>query len=118
MPIPRAVSDSGPDWLWRMVHKDIKWTGALVGSALWTPATGKRFIVTDFLIICSNAVELTVFDGTDSDGNRLVGGSFAANGGISAPNLRSSFRSSAINNVLKITTSAGSGYITVLGYEE
>lgn len=110
--------DGGPKWIHSIVHKDIKWTGALTGSTLWQPTSGKRFVVTDFWIVCSGAVEVTIFDGSDANGNRLVGGSFAANGGISAPNLRTPFRSSAIDNILKITVDAGSGYVTVLGYEE
>lgn len=112
------VLDGGPTWRHNIIHKDIKWTGALTGSTLWQPTNGKRFVVTDFWVVCSGAIELTIFDGTDSNGNRLVGGSFAANGGISAPNLRTPFRSAAIDNILKITVSTGSGYVTVLGYEE
>lgn len=111
--------DDGPAWEEDAKHKSYTWSGAVTGATLWAPANGRRFIVTDYTIICGSASIVTVFDNSNSADNCLLNqASFAANGGISVTNLRTPFRGSAVDNILQITTGGGSGTITVLGYEE
>lgn len=110
--------DDGPAWEDDAVHKSYSWSGAITNYLLWQPASGRRFIVTDFWLVCTTATLITVFDNEDANNKHLVAGSFAANGGISASNLRTPFRSQGVDRNLNLTTNGGSGYIVVMGYEE
>ena len=99
------------------IRKTIDFAASETAQAIWTPATGKKFVITDIMISCSAAGTITVFDGTDSTTYRVIKGYFAANGGLTH-NYRKPFESAAINNVLKYTTGTGiAGSITVHGYE-
>lgn len=99
-----------------MVHKSDDWTGAVTAQATWTPASGKRFVMTDLFISCSSACTVTLFDGTDTEANRVLKADFAQYGGV-AHAFRKPWISAAVGNVLKLTTSAAGGYISVAGYE-
>ena len=116
--IKGSSNDDGPSWEDDAVHKSYAWSGAVTNYLLWQPSNGRRFIVTDFWLVCTTATVVTVFDNESADNKYLVGGSFAANGGISASNLRTPFRSQGVDRNLNLTTNGGSGYIVVLGYEE
>ena len=113
-----CARDDGPAWEDDAVHKSYSWSGAVTNYLLWQPASGRRFVVTDFWIVCTTATLITVFDNEDANNKHLVAGSFAANGGISASNLRTPFRSQGTDRNLNLTTNGGSGYIVVMGYEE
>ena len=65
---------------------------------------------------CSAACTVTLFDHTDDTTNRIFKGSFAQYGGL-VSNYTKPRISSTADNILKITTSAASGFITVTGYE-
>lgn len=111
--------DDGPAWEDDIVHKSFTWSGAVTGAHLWVPTSGRRFVVTDCIIVCGTATTITVFDDTNNAANSLLNqAQFAANGGISITNLRTPFRGSDVDNILQVTTNGGSGTITVLGYEE
>ena len=100
-----------------LIHKTVDFAASETAQAIWTPASGKKFVITDIIISCSAAGTITVFDSTDSTANRVVKGSFAANGGLTHPYSKS-FVSATADNVLKYTTGAGiAGSITVSGYE-
>lgn len=105
------------------VHKDVSFSSAQTGAAIWTPASGKKFVLTDITIVCGGVTDavVTVFDGTDSSGNRVFKGTidvsnnkqFSYDHGFRTPQV-----SSAVNNVLKLTTSANITIdITAHGYE-
>ena len=87
------------------------------GTALWTPTAGKKFVVTDLIISCVEAGQLTIFDGTDSAANRLFDGFLY--GAIYPLSFESRpWPSSTADNVLKATTDAdGEAIVTVHGYE-
>lgn len=81
---------------------------------LWTPATGKKFVITDIIVSVGVAMRVYLQD----DASKMWEWMFAANGGA-VINLETPDESAAVNNVLSITTSAeGRCSIKVLGYEE
>ena len=101
-----------------LLHKTVDFSASETAQAIWTPATGKKFVITDIIISCSAAGTITVFDNTDNAANRVVKGYFAANGGLTHPYSKA-FVSATANNVLKYTTGSGiAGSLTVWGYEE
>jgi len=101
-----------------LLHKTVDFSASETAQAIWTPASGKKFVITDIIISCSAAGTITVFDNTDNAANRVVKGYFAANGGLTHPYSKV-FVSATANNVLKYTTGSGiAGSLTVWGYEE
>lgn len=100
-----------------VIHKDLEVIVAGTNN-VWTPSTGKKFVVVD-LIISSDALNtITVFDNTDISGNRLLKVRFPANSSPITVDFDVPFVSSTINNILKITTTtAAITNITVHGYE-
>lgn len=99
-----------------IVKKTYDWTDAVTAQAVWTPTSGTRFVLTNILISCSGACTVTLFDNTDDTTNRIFKASLAANSST-AIDFTSPVSSSAVNYVLKITTSATGGFLTVYGYE-
>ena len=101
-----------------LVVKTVDFAASATAQAIWTPASGKKFVITDIIISCSAAGTITVFDSTDSTANRVVKGYFSANGGIDHPYSKA-FVSAAADNILKYTTGTGiAGSLTIWGYEE
>lgn len=98
------------------VKKTYDWTGAVTAQAVWTPSSGKKFVLTDMYVSVTADLTLTIFDNTDDTTNRIMKLSLKASSGF-IDNRSKPFMSLAANNVLKITTSATGGYITVCGYE-
>lgn len=105
------------------VHKDASFTTAQTGAALWTPASGKKFVVTDCLVTGSGNTDATatIFDETNAAGNRLFRATLEVNTKGTIPitvPLRTPFVSTAVDNVLKLTTSADIDVDIILhGYE-
>jgi hypothetical protein len=105
------------------VHKDASFTNAETGTTLWQPASGKKFVVTDFLITASGATDglIKIFDETDATGNYLYKGYVnvsAVGTTIICLPLRTPFVSSAVDNILKLTTDANIDVDIILhGYE-
>lgn len=84
-------------------------------TTLYTPTTGMRFVLTSVLISTDGAERVMIVDNADTAGNRLVGGYFAANGGLALPG---EWASSAVNNVAKVVTGgANNVFVSVTGYE-
>ncbi len=96
-------------------RKDYRHTGAVTGDAVWTPASGKRILLTDVIFTTSAAATVTLFVGSDAAGNRIIDGDFAANSGVAHP-----FRDPVEfdpDAILKVTTTAGNIKLVVFGYE-
>lgn len=102
------------------IHKDADFTGTQTGAAVWTPTSGKKFVVTDIIFSTGSvtgSVTFTLFDGTDIAGNRVMKLRTGSNSAISQ-RLKTPFVSAAAGNVLRYTSS-GTAESTVLihGYE-
>ena len=107
---------SGPYISETLVKKTLDWAGAITGSTIWDPTAGKKFVIVNIIISCSAACTVTLFDNTDTTANRILKGYFAENGGL-VSNFSQPIISSTADNILKITTSAAGGSVTVFGYE-
>ena len=105
------------------VHKDNSFATAQTGTGLWTPATGKKFVLTDLTIICGGITDgtVTIFDETNSSGNILFKGAIDISNNkqfFFFFSLRTPYVGSTINNSLKITTSAAIDIDIIMhGYE-
>jgi len=99
-----------------MIKKTYAWAGAVTGQAVWTPASGKKFVITDIILSASANCTVTLFDNTDNTTNRIMKLYLTSNQ-VVTHNFSIPVTSSTANNVLKITTSAAGGDITVFGYE-
>ena len=99
------------------VVKTVDFTASQTAQTIWTPAGGKKFVITDMVISASAAGTLTVFDATNNTTLRVNQIFLAANGGA-VVNYRKPYVSATADNVLKYTTGSGvAGSITVSGYE-
>lgn len=97
------------------VHKDVSFSSAQTDAAIWTPDTGAKFVLTDLTVICGGTTDsvVTIFDGSNVTDNRLFKGTIDVSN-----NKQYSFShayttpmvSSAVDNVLKLTTT---GAITI-----
>ena len=88
-----------------------------LAQALWTPATGKRYIVTDFLFSSQTEGNLKVYDETADADHTLM--KFVVASGVTVEHsFRTPYPSSAIDNTLYADCTPGcSGYLAVWGYE-
>ena len=89
--------------------------GVVTDTALWTPDTGKKIIITDIVISVSSATTVTLYFDSDTIGNRVFKGYFAANQGVHI--AFSGLVISSINGILKITNTAATASIEVTGVE-
>lgn len=104
-------------------RRDASFSTSQTATPVWTPAAGKKFVITDYLLVISGNVDgrVTVFDETDVQGNRLINGFFDVS--INAPlsivsNLRTPFMASAADDILRLTsTTALDVDISLNGYE-
>ena len=112
------------------IHKDVEYTTAQTGTAIWTPASGKKFVVTDITISTGGTTAgiVTLWQGASGDTTYNVGGDPAIFRGEFAPSAnskpgmvksyRTPFVSTTNDHILRITTSAAMTiYISVDGYE-
>lgn len=96
------------------ISKHDKQTTAQTDKALWTPSSGKKFVITDIIISVDTAMTVTLKDGGEEKFEFYL----AANGGV-VINLKTPYKSTAADNVLTYSSSAaGTVSITVLGWEE
>ena len=87
--------------------------GIVTNSVVWTPAAGKKAVMTD-IVISTNAVNnVTLKHGSTTFLGPLY---FAANGGLSS-NLKTPIKGAA-DETITITTTAGNTSITLNGREE
>jgi hypothetical protein len=103
------------------VSKRVSFGASESGSTVWTPASGKKFVLTQIIVSAKTAGDVEFFDGTDS-GNTVIGPtlSLLAGGGWSgAWTSDNPYRSAAADSVLKLTTGTGiTGSVYVEGFEE
>lgn len=106
------------------LHKDAQFTTQQTGVAIWTPASGRRIVVTDMFVSATGTTdaEARIFDETDEPGKRLFLATLdpSAQNSIYIPiNLRVPFVSSAKDNVIKLTTTAAVKIsVNLHGYEK
>lgn len=113
-----------------LFHRDGEYTTAQTGTALWTPTTGRRFVVTDITITTGGTTAgiVTLWQGASADttytagtDNAIFRGEFAPTA-TSKPGAIKSFNvpyvSTTVDHILRVTTSAAmTVYIQVNGYE-
>lgn len=113
-----------------LIHKDGEYTTAQTGAALWTPTTGKKFVVSDLTISTGGTTAgiVTLWQGASADTTYTVGtdpalfrGEFAPSA-TAKPGAIKSFNvpyvSTTVDHILRVTTSAAmTVYIQVNGYE-
>lgn len=105
------------------VRKDFSYSSTQTNTIIWTPTSGKKYVITDLTLNIRNstlgAINVAIFDESNSTGNYLYRANFEAGTNYDAvSNLITEFISSNINRNLKITTSGNlmiSG--SVQGYE-
>lgn len=105
------------------VRKDFSYSTTQTNAVIWTPTSGKKFVVTDVIMNIRNstlgALTLTIFDESNASGNILHKATYESGSNVDViSNLVTAFFSSDLNRSLKITTSGGlmiSG--TIWGYE-
>jgi hypothetical protein len=94
-------------------HFDATIAGAGTTS-LWTPATGKRFVISSFMLSTDTLNRVALVDGADTAGHRIAAPYLAAEGGM----VGGPYASQALNNILKVVTLAGGNvFASVDGYE-
>lgn len=102
------------------VTKSVALTASQTGTVLWTPTSGKKFIITQMDLLISVTGALTIFDGTNAAANIVTDGvSGAWTVGRHIFNYQGiPWPSATIDNVLKYTSGSGlTGILTVHGYE-
>lgn len=91
-------------------------TGAATDGIVWSPASGKKWVVTDIVMSTSAAATITLEDDKTGGDEAVFAVDLAANGGIST-NFQTPIMSGENDADLIITTSAGNIKIMVSGYE-
>lgn len=113
-----------------LVHKEGEYATTQTGTALWTPASGKKFVVTDITITSGGTTAgiVTLWQGASGDTTYTVGsdptifrGEFAPST-TTRPGVVKSFNvpylSTTADHILRVTTSAAMTiYVQVNGYE-
>ena len=110
---------SRPHTFYKVEKKSAEITGT--GTVIWDPADNKRFILTDLILNVTAAATVTIFDETDSTARldlRIFKGDLAAKQTEKFTFESSGFPSDAQNNILRGTTTAGTLYVTAIGYED
>jgi hypothetical protein len=77
------------------------------GAAVYTPNSGKKFVLTDLTITTTASGVITVYDNTDDITHRIEKLFSATYGQGGIWNYTMPYQSTAANNVLKITTVSG-----------
>jgi hypothetical protein len=90
--------------------------GAVTDGIVWSPASGKKWVVTDIKINVSAAATVTLEDDLSGGDSVVDKNEFAANGGM-VSNLQTPWVSGEADADLMITTTAGNVYVQVSGYE-
>lgn len=95
------------------IHKSGDYSTAQTDTNLWTPTSGKKFVITDIIISTDTSMTVTLKDDTTTIRKYYL----QANTTI-VENLHTPYTSIAADNILKITSSAaGNHYISIQGYE-
>jgi hypothetical protein len=98
-------------------HKYAHLPASSIANVIWTPATGKRFVITDMLISAGCNGFIKLYDGVNDASHTVVQLVMPSGATVQHP-CRKPYPSSAINTTLYCDTYAGcSGDITTWGYE-
>ena len=98
------------------IRKYIAGAGAQTDTIVWSPAAGKKWVITDLICSLSAAGTIT-FEEDKTGGDEVVFAlDWAANGGVSS-NLQTPIFGTEDDADLIVTTTAGNVKIFVLGYE-
>lgn len=113
-----------------LVHKDGEYTTAQTGTIIWTPASGKKFVITDITITTGGTTTglVTIFDAASGTTTYSAGTTPAIFRGTFAPattgypgvikSFNFPYVSTTANNVVHVTTSAAMTiYVQINGYE-
>ena len=101
------------------IVKGVDFAASQTAQALWTPASGKKFVITDLSINFSAAGTLTLYDGETNDAAHRVSKWAAVINGGAEHAYKMPRKSGTADNVLRYTTGTGAaGSLTVWGYEE
>ncbi len=95
--------------------KDVALVGAQTATAIWTPASGKRLLITSIAFTVSADATVKIFRGSDADGKRFFNQLFAMKSGAALPYIPPFL--CLADEALKVTTDAGNINITVTGAE-
>ena len=103
----------------RVTKGSVNIAASTTGGTVWTPAAGKKFVITDLILSPTELAgggRVTIFDGTNATGNIVWDGYLYMNEHL---NFQARpWASSTADNVLKATTDANADVlITVNGYE-
>lgn len=100
------------------VTKTATLSASQTATAIWTPASGKKVIITKVILAITVAGTLTLFGGTNVEANLVFDGTQAT--GNRELNFGDfAWIATAANDILRWTTGTGTvGVITVHGYEE
>lgn len=96
------------------VHKNDRQTTGKASVILWTPTSGKKFVITDIVISVEKAGTFTV-----KDGSAIIDEYYFADNGGCVKNLTFPYISEKVNNTLNYSSlgMAGKTSISVDGYE-
>lgn len=114
-----------------LVHRDADYSTQQTGAALWTPTSGRRFVVTDVTITSggTTAGVVTIWQGAAADTTYTAGTDNAVLRVEVAPSatvkpgfvkaFNPPFVSTTADHILRVTTSAAINplYVQVNGYE-
>lgn len=99
------------------VHRDITITAPGTYD-LWTPSSGRRFVLMSAFVSTDTAMRIALIDDIDAQGRRPVDGYFATNGGASPNLIPTPYVAAAPGNVLRVVAGAGGNVkVRVSGYE-
>lgn len=100
-----------------VVRKTVDFTASQTAQTLWTPASGKKFVLTGFaLSFTADDGVIHLFEDTDTTANRIWKFKGKDGGGASTGGLK--VEALSRDKALKYTTAAGTtGHLTVYGYE-
>lgn len=94
----------------------IDFANSQTAATIYTPPTGRKWVITDLDISLAAAGTIRIFDNTDTIANRVTQLIGAANGG-KVHAYKKNRKSAAADNVLKYTTLSGAtGSLEVSGY--
>lgn len=99
-----------------VIRKPFNLTGAQTDGILWSPAAGKKWVVTDIIWTSSATTTLLLEEDKTAGDEAVMYLDLAANGGLST-NLQSPLFGTENDADLVVTTSAGNLKGVVIGYE-
>lgn len=91
-------------------------SGAVTDGVIWSPASGKKWVITDIYIQVSAAATVTLEDDLTAGDSVFWKAELAANSGWSH-SFETPIQSGEADADLLITTTAGNVYVLVSGYE-